>query len=262
MAVRHYLTIEEVINKLRLANAGYWEVYIDKSVPELKWSTKSIESKDATVSFEDKAKAFSEFFEGMSGQYRIEHCKREGNSGSSVMATLYFEIKSEIQQAVENEVRENVNAHVGQTELNLRIESLTKDYEIRDLRREVEGKSKIIDELNERVKELEKENKSLEVRADTNLWQRIEKFATVASPYLKAFMAQKYGVMEIPQVSGAECADNSATLNIPDELAERFTLAVNAWASTEPNVVQIIEGIVKLKTDNPAIYEMALSKLV
>lgn len=260
--VRHYLTIEEVINKLRLANAGYWEVYIDKSVPELKWSTKSIDSKDATVSFEDKAKAFTEFFDGMEGQYRIEHCRREGNSGSSVMSTLYFEIKGEVMQEVEKQVKSGMEAGIGHTELNLRIEALTKDYEIRDLRREVEGKSKTIDELNERVRELEKENKSLEVRADTNLWQRIEKFAAVASPYLKAFMAQKYGVMEIPQVSGAEGTDNSATLNIPDELAERFTLAVNAWASTEPNVVQIIEGIVRLKSENPAIYEMALSKLV
>lgn len=259
----YYLTLEQVCDRLEDGNANYWKVSKDNREKDSVWNTKTIDEK-ATV--KEKIDAFQKYMNDMQGVYIVEWCKSD-TPRNDFMNVLNMKINSDFQEDVKKEKEiAGCGSSVYTTELNLRLDNLSKDYEIKDLQRDLDASKKKITSLEDELSVAKKEVDSLRTKADRNIWERVDKFTEIAKPYLVAYMQSK---MKVPaelagQMSGQMEQKNSAEpeLNISEADAERFTTAINAWSLTEPRIVDIIEGIVRLKETNPSVYQMALGQLI
>lgn len=255
----YYLTLEHVCDRLVDGNANYWKVSMDNRDKDPVWNTKTLSD---TASVKDKIDAFQRYMADMAGAYIVEWCKSD-SPRNDAMNILHMKINTEFSDEVKKEIAvsgSTINSDV----LNLRLDNLSKDYEIKDLRRELDSSEKKIGSLETDLAALKKENDSLRNKADKNIWERVDKFTEIAKPYFMAYMSSKMNIpTAVANVAGGQCGQtDSQEINIADEDSERFTNAINAWSATEPRIVDIIEGIVRLKTDNPSVYQMALGQLI
>lgn len=279
MEKKIFLTIEDVFEKLCDTGAKYWRISRANKTEDFVWSTQKNDLKEFNI--DEQIELCKKFMKEMYGEFILDWGVTPSPK-TEKLCRMYFVVE-EPTPVVEEEPKSQKVANVGsmdysalmgafkeqnEKELGLHIDVLNRDYELKGLRRDIDNYRTEIGELKKENENLRIEKENLEKELSDDGLKNIEKFATIAEPYLKMFMMAR-GAEPIPapspSVSSADVNtndDSDFNLNIPDNKSARFVSAINEWSQTEPCVVEIIEGIVQMKKNEPSLYEMALGKLI